>query len=40
MEAFRIGGSVVERVPDKNEVQGSIPCRSTVLNSEEPRGPK
>ena len=24
-----VGGSVVERVPDKNEVHGSIPCRPT-----------
>lgn len=27
----RAGSSVVERVPDKNEVQGSIPCPPTYL---------
>ena len=31
MESFWIGGSVVERVPDKNEVQGSIPCAPTKI---------
>ena len=25
-----VGGSVVERVPDKNEVHGSIPCAPTL----------
>ena len=27
--ATRVRGSVVERVPDKNEVHGSIPCAPT-----------
>ena len=26
-----VRGSVVERVPDKNEVHGSIPCAPTYL---------
>lgn len=28
-EFVRVRGSVVERVPDKNEVHGSIPCAPT-----------
>lgn len=28
-----VRGSVVERVPDKNEVHGSIPCAPTQFDS-------
>ena len=33
---FRASGSVVERVPDKNEVQGSIPCSPTYMKEKFP----